>query len=387
MSQQEVNCCQTYLQTTKCNNSPREQLQFLCPYSLHAHLLPERFGRRPHHSLFHTIIMTGRRDELAELKLKWANFLPTFEHSFLKEVRMCTPLAIKNNQSIAFEFTVLPEMCNIFKTLHGGSAATIIDTLMGWTIVAEPGQPHPFHVTTDLDLNFLNGVPEGEKVILRARVVGRNAAGVVVIDGQLVRASDGLVYVDAKQTLMHVDSGLIRGKNVTKTKKDVVQKMVESSEMEKDLRTERFNRLWRSSYSADLFTKYPTMWKLIYAKPGANLYEIQITQEATNSLGIVHGGFIATAIDSCTCSTAVTNKDIYRVSVALHVSYLAQSRVGDILQLRTKTINETDSRATVSATIFNKLTGAKIATGYQTVADIKPPAHTVEHYGDSKAHL
>uniref|UniRef100_A0A7E4V7M5 4HBT domain-containing protein n=1 Tax=Panagrellus redivivus TaxID=6233 RepID=A0A7E4V7M5_PANRE len=330
-------------------------------------------------------------DDLQIIQEKWSKLVPSFGDSFLKEIAMCYPISIAKNSKIAFEFTVLPEMCNNAYQLHGGSAATILDSLLGWALGGDVGGEEQNYVTVDLGLVHLHPLSEGDNVVLKAENVVHNDSGVSVVKGQLIRARDGLVCVEAKQALMRIGSVPVSkpvGPKVAPVALKPVPKPVKKVDLDKpatNRQTVQTSQLWKDTYSPNLFTKYPTMWTLISAENGANLYEFRVAKEATNVLGLVHGGFLATAIDACTFATNQKETPGQRSSVALHVSYLAGARIGDVLQLRTKTIEQTDSLATIHAVISNKQNGVNIATGYHTVLESSQP--DIVSTEQLKAHL
>ena len=79
----------------------------------------------------------------------------------------------QETQSVRFAFTVLPTLCNGFRTLHGGAATALLDTLpsLALVTVAKPGHWHTLGLTRNLTVTFLRPLPLGTQVFLDCEVV------------------------------------------------------------------------------------------------------------------------------------------------------------------------------------------------------------------------
>ena len=73
--------------------------------------------------------------------------------------------------SLAFQYTVRPEMTNPFGTLHGGVTAAIIDDAMGATLMAYGEDV--FHVTVNLSVDYFAAARAGDVIIAETSVQKR----------------------------------------------------------------------------------------------------------------------------------------------------------------------------------------------------------------------
>jgi acyl-coenzyme A thioesterase 13 len=99
------------------------------------------------------------------------------------------------SQSTKWEFTVTPILCNKGGNLHGGAAATLLDTLTSTAllVIAKPGYLDAGHVSRNLNTTYLRPLPAGTKCIVECNVVaaGKNTA---MVKGTL-KTLDGKVAV------------------------------------------------------------------------------------------------------------------------------------------------------------------------------------------------
>ncbi|MHA8081235.1 PaaI family thioesterase [Aquirufa regiilacus] len=80
--------------------------------------------------------------------------------------------------SITAEFTVREDQCNHAQVLHGGIITTILDEIMGMTLITV--EIEHLYVTINLHVDFLFGAKAGEKVTAVSEVyrVGKKIANV-----------------------------------------------------------------------------------------------------------------------------------------------------------------------------------------------------------------
>jgi acyl-coenzyme A thioesterase 13 len=71
--------------------------------------------------------------------------------------------------SLAFQYTVRPEMTNPFGTLHGGITAAMIDDAIGATLIVY-GEP-VFHVTINLAIDYFAAAKEGDVIIAETQLI------------------------------------------------------------------------------------------------------------------------------------------------------------------------------------------------------------------------
>lgn len=85
-----------------------------------------------------------------------------------------------DTQSVEFELTVSPLLCNRAGSLHGGCSTTLMDTLTSTALltIARPGYIDAGHVSRTLTTTFLRPVAAGTKVKISCHVVaaGRTTA-------------------------------------------------------------------------------------------------------------------------------------------------------------------------------------------------------------------
>jgi acyl-coenzyme A thioesterase 13 len=88
--------------------------------------------------------------------------------------------ASAEKQSSTWELVVTPELCNKGGNLHGGAAATILDTLTSTALltIAKPGFLDAGHVSRNLNTTYTRPVPVGTKCLVECEVVaaGKNTA-------------------------------------------------------------------------------------------------------------------------------------------------------------------------------------------------------------------
>jgi len=109
-------------------------------------------------------------------------------------LRQCTFVsADAATQSTVWTLNVTPELCNKGGNLHGGAAATILDTLTSTALltIAKPGFLDYGHVSRNLSTTYLRPLPAGSQARVECEVVaaGKNTAmvrGVIkTLDGKI----------------------------------------------------------------------------------------------------------------------------------------------------------------------------------------------------------
>ena len=80
--------------------------------------------------------------------------------------------------SITAEFTVRADQCNHANVLHGGIVTTILDEIMGMTLITV--EIEHLYVTINLHVDFLFGAKAGEKVTAVSEIyrVGKKIANI-----------------------------------------------------------------------------------------------------------------------------------------------------------------------------------------------------------------
>ena len=80
--------------------------------------------------------------------------------------------------SITAEFTVREDQCNHAQVMHGGIISTMLDEIMGMTLITV--EIEHLYVTINLHVDFLFGAKAGEKVTAVSEVfrVGKKIANV-----------------------------------------------------------------------------------------------------------------------------------------------------------------------------------------------------------------
>ena len=111
-------------------------------------------------------------------------------------LRQCKFISASSEmQSSTWSLNVTPELCNKSGNLHGGAAATILDSLTSTALltIAKPGFLDAGHVSRNLNTTYLRPLPAGTKAIVECGVVaaGKNTA---MVKG-VIKTLDGKVAV------------------------------------------------------------------------------------------------------------------------------------------------------------------------------------------------
>jgi uncharacterized protein (TIGR00369 family) len=104
--------------------------------------------------------------------------------------------ASAESQSALWSFRCAPELCNKSGSLHGGGAATLLDSLTSAVLltIARPGFLAGGHVSRTLSCTYLRPVPMGAECVVECWVVaaGKRTANV---RGEIRTKADGKVCV------------------------------------------------------------------------------------------------------------------------------------------------------------------------------------------------
>ncbi|GIL44579.1 hypothetical protein Vafri_2108 [Volvox africanus] len=136
---------------------------------------------------------------------------PTFDHTALQGLRV---VEVAEGR-IVCEMPVSERVQNRYGTLHGGAAATLVDTISTAALLTR--SPHS-GVSVHLAVTYLAPMPGGEEVVVDARItrVGRQLASLEVqlrrkTTGQLVATGTHtkfLQVVDPAMTRMRAEMGI-----------------------------------------------------------------------------------------------------------------------------------------------------------------------------------
>jgi acyl-coenzyme A thioesterase 13 len=103
--------------------------------------------------------------------------------------------ASAESQSTSWSFIAAPELCNKGGNLHGGCAATLLDSLTSTALltIARPGFLDGGNVSRTLSCTYLRPVPMGTECVVECRVVaaGKRTAN---LSGE-IKTKDGKVCV------------------------------------------------------------------------------------------------------------------------------------------------------------------------------------------------
>ncbi|ENN70188.1 hypothetical protein D910_08552 [Dendroctonus ponderosae] len=115
---------------------------------------------------------------------------------------------------------------------------------------------------------------------------------------------------------------------------------------------------------------------------GNGLAEFSVEEEHTNSMGQLHTGFasmLADIVSSYSFSTHEQGNN-YHVSIDMKLLfYKTQTKIGDEVQVRAKTLRADKSVAFLEIALKNKTTDSLIATGNHDMFILRPRTSTA-HY-------
>ncbi|MBA4851764.1 PaaI family thioesterase [Emticicia sp. BO119] len=104
--------------------------------------------------------------------------------------------------SIEVEFVVREEMTNPLKILHGGTAASMLDDVMGMTVYMLGRET--FYTTVNLSVDYLSPAKEGDTLLVKSNII-RAGKTVIHITSTIYTADKKIV---AKCTSNMVATGL-----------------------------------------------------------------------------------------------------------------------------------------------------------------------------------
>ncbi|KAF5278576.1 hypothetical protein FQA39_LY00618 [Lamprigera yunnana] len=108
---------------------------------------------------------------------------------------------------------------------------------------------------------------------------------------------------------------------------------------------------------------------LIEVKGGHCLADIKIKKEHTNSMEIVHGGFLTTLVEILTTIALISHENcglLHNYSIQTHMRYINVAAEGDTLLFDSNTIKAGKNIAHLECLVTNKSTGLLIVKGNHT---------------------
>lgn len=103
----------------------------------------------------------------------------------------------------AISVIVRPEMCNVYKHIHGGMMSLLVDEAIGWAVVSLNTEQH--YTSVSLNIDFLYAAAEGERIKAIAHIIRHGkkvinaAVEVLNAKNQLIcRANSNLVATNMK---------------------------------------------------------------------------------------------------------------------------------------------------------------------------------------------
>ncbi|KAG9306226.1 hypothetical protein G9A89_016130 [Geosiphon pyriformis] len=113
--------------------------------------------------------------------------------------------------------------------------------------------------------------------------------------------------------------------------------------------------------------------RVVSANERQCVFEIDVTQEECNPMGTLHGGFIATIIDSLSSATQYGKKNGWiGVSIDLTISYVSPAKNGDNISVECTLIKIGKNLAKTTTVIRNTQTSNIVATGQHTKYNVLP---------------
>ncbi|KAK4881941.1 hypothetical protein RN001_005260 [Aquatica leii] len=121
--------------------------------------------------------------------------------------------------------------------------------------------------------------------------------------------------------------------------------------------------------SAVGFDKVLQKVNIIEAEKGICVAELLIEEEHTNPMRGLHGGLMATIVDSLTSYALFTHEKVQgipSVSVDLNMTYTKSVGIGEVIQIKAETIKAGYTLGFAECTITNKTSGEVLAKGTHT---------------------
>lgn len=101
----------------------------------------------------------------------------------------------------------------------------------------------------------------------------------------------------------------------------------------------------------------------IDAAPGRVTAELPVTPAVANRYGTLHGGCIATLVDTVGTAALVTVSPKGGVSLSINVNYLSKAPLGGSVLVEARLVKSGRTIATIDVQIKDKATGALVAQG------------------------
>uniref|UniRef100_F7E0J0 Acyl-coenzyme A thioesterase 13 n=1 Tax=Equus caballus TaxID=9796 RepID=F7E0J0_HORSE len=106
---------------------------------------------------------------------------------------------------------------------------------------------------------------------------------------------------------------------------------------------------------------------LFSAVPGKVICEMKVEEEHTNKMGTLHGGLIATLVDSIsTVALLLSERGAPGVSVDMNITYMSPAKMGEDILITAHILKQGKTLAFTSVDLTNKVTGKLIAQGRHT---------------------
>ncbi|XP_076064897.1 acyl-coenzyme A thioesterase 13-like [Oratosquilla oratoria] len=116
------------------------------------------------------------------------------------------------------------------------------------------------------------------------------------------------------------------------------------------------------------FDKQLSKVRIISGGGGKCVAELKIEKEHQNRGGTLHGGLVATLVDTITSIALMTSeKQVLGTSVDLSVSFMKAVKDGEEIVMNAETVKAGKTLAFLKLDIRNKVTGDMVATGTHTV--------------------
>lgn len=117
---------------------------------------------------------------------------------------------------------------------------------------------------------------------------------------------------------------------------------------------------------------------MVGGEVGRCICELTIQPEHANNAGTLHGGYIATLVDSVSTTALLSvDQSAPGVSVDLNISYLGAARIGEQIIIDAQTMKRGKTLAFLTVDIRRKSDGSLIALGRHTkfIGERRPGYH------------
>ncbi|CAG8457989.1 87_t:CDS:2 [Ambispora gerdemannii] len=121
-------------------------------------------------------------------------------------------------------------------------------------------------------------------------------------------------------------------------------------------------------YPKSFLKEFWSRMRKISATETKSVFEFDVTEEECNLLGNLHGGCIASIVDTLSVATLMGNKNGWTgVSTDLTVSYVSTAFPGDIIRVECSLSSVGKKFANMTVVIRNNGTGKVVAIGQNTL--------------------